>query len=456
MDKITEEEEFKGLEEEIDDAVDRLFVESKRGAAKAFPKEPPPLEPSLSSSISEVSNKSSTPEPSPKPPTLEPFVQPPTLTPLMTSRVEEPFMEPARLEPSLKPSILEPSIKTSLLEPSHEFESEKSVTLDHSPRPPSTTVPISKSVENMEAQLLSLEWEITEEKLKKTREEVFALRELLKQEPDMASILSYMEKVVSCMIENEENIRPPWIKFLLDSKETLKLLMRKETEGEITIYKQLAQHGIEARFARLEGMKEVEIVQVPSGKAEGVRRAEFSIFGERKIEDMSDRMNAFMEKVEELFRTMKQQMTKIEETAQRHPPPSTQARSKPVDVTIFKVDKKLFGVESEKVLKVFRVPTTFLEKYPNQQKIRLREFEVKMIDLKKMFSIVGGKRPEETRILTIKENGEYKGLMVDQILNKLSALFEEKAGFGEYFSGVVHYMYQERPMEVPILDLKKF
>lgn len=456
MDKIKEEDELKGLEEEIDDAVDRLFVESKRGGAKAFSKEPPPLEPSLSSSISEVSNKPSTPEPSLKPPTLEPFEQPPTLTPLMTSRVEEPFMEPARLEPSLKPSILEPSIKTSLLEPSHEFESEKSVTLDHSPRPPSTAVPISKSVENMEAQLLSLEWEITEEKLKRTREEVFALRELLKQKPDMASILSYMEKVVSCMIENEENIRPPWIKFLLDSKETLKLLMRKETEGEITIYKQLAQHGIEARFACLEGMKEVEIVQPPSGKAEGVRRAEFSISGERKIEDMSNRMNAFMEKVEELFRTMRQQMTKIEETAQRHPPPSTQARSKPVDVTIFKVDKNLFGVESEKVLKVFRVPTTFLEKYPNQQKIRLREFEVKMIDLKKMFSIIGGKRPEETRILTIKENGEYKGLMVDQILNKLSALFEEKAGCGEYFSGVVHYTHQERLMEVPILDLKKF
>ena len=101
----------------------------------------------------------------------------------------------------------------------------------------------------MEAQLLSLEWEITEEKLKKTREEVLALRELLKQKTDIASILSDMEKVLSHMIENEENIRPPWIKFLLDSKETIKLLMRKETEGEINIYKQLAYLGIEARFS---------------------------------------------------------------------------------------------------------------------------------------------------------------------------------------------------------------
>jgi hypothetical protein len=79
-----------------------------------------------------------------------------------------------------------------------------------------------------------------------------------------------------------------------------------------------------------------------------------------------------------------------------------------------------------------------------------------MIDLKKMFSIVGGGRSEEIRILTVKDNGEYKGLMVDQVLNKLSALFEEKKGVGEYFSGVVHYTYQEQSVEIPILDLKRF
>ncbi|MGA2516847.1 MAG: chemotaxis protein CheW [Thermodesulfobacteriota bacterium] len=456
MDKMTEEEEFKGLEEEIDDAVDRLFVENKGGTAKAFSKEPPPLEPSLSSPLPEPSIKSPAPEPSLKPPTLEPFMQPPSLKPPMKTPVEEPFMESTILEPSLKPPVLEPSIKTSLLEPSHEFEPEKSFNLGNPPRPPSAPVPISKSVENMEAQLLSLEWEITEEKLKKTREEVVALRELLKQKPDIASILSYMENVVSCMIRNEESIRPPWIKFLLDSKETLKLLMRKETEGEITIYKQLAHHGIEARFACLEGMKETKIVQPPSGKAEGAEGAEPPVPGETKIEDMSNRMNTFMEKVEELFRTMKQQITNIEESAQRPPSPSVQPSSKPVDVTIFKLDKKLFGVESKKVFKVFRVPATFLEKYPNQQKIRLRDFEVKMIDLKKMFSIVGGGRSEEIRILTVKDNGEYKGLMVDQVLNKLSALFEEKKGVGEYFSGVVHYTYQEQSVEIPILDLKRF
>jgi hypothetical protein len=466
MDKMPGEEDFKGLEEEIDDAVDRLFVDNKRGEAKKFSMESPLLEPSLSPRSSEPSMKSPAPKPSMKPPTLEPFMQPPTLKPSVKSPIEEPSIEFTILEPSMKPPILEPSMKTSLLEPSYEFELEKNFNLEGSPRPPSPPIPFSKSVENMEAQLLSLEWEITGEKLEKTREEVLALRELLKQKPDMTSILSYMEKVLNHMIKNEENIRPPWIKFLLDSMETLKLLLKNETDREINIYKQLVHHGIEARFSCLEGMKDTKIVQPPSGKREGVEKTEVSTpgekkidalsTGEKKIEDMSSKMSLFMERVEENFRTMKQQVAKLEETTQPPPPPSMEPRPKPVSVTIFKVGKKLFGVETEKVFKLFKVPNTFLEKYPNQQKIRLRDFEVKMIDLKKIFSISGGERSGEIRILTVKDNGEYKGLMVDQVLDTLSTLFEKRGEVGEYFSGVIHSTYQEQPVKIPILDLKKF
>jgi len=462
MDKMPGEEDFKGLEEEIDDAVDRLFVENKRGGAKTFSTQSPLLEPSLSPPTPQPSMKSPTREPSVKPPDLEPFMQPSTLKPSM----EEPSMESTISELSMKPPLSEPSMKTSLLEPSHEFELEKTFNLDSSSHPPPASVLFPKSVENMEAQLLSLEWEITEEKLKKTREEVLALREVSKQRADMTSLLNYMEEVLSHMIKNEENIRPPWIKFLLDSKETLKLLMRKETEGEINIYKQLAHLGIEARFSSLEGLKDSEIFHPSPGKAKGVEEAEIPAprekkiedipVGGKKIEDMSIKMNLFMEKAEEIFRTMKQQIAKIEETTRKAPAPSMEPISKPISVTIFKVDKKLFGVESEKVFKLFKVPTTFLEKFASQQKIRLRDLEVKIVDLKKIFSISGGESPGETRILAVKDNGEYKGLLVGQVLSKSSALLEKRGGVGEYFLGLIHSTYQEQPVEIPILDLKKF
>ena len=417
MDKMTGEEDLKGLEEEIDDAVDRLFVEKKRGGAESFLMESPPIQPPL------------------KTPVLEPSISP-------------------TLEPSMKSPIFEPAREPSLLEPSFEMENifDRESSLHH----PSVPIPFLKSIEKMEAQLLSLEWEITEEKLQKTREEVLALRELLKQKADITSILSDMEKVLSHMMKNEENIKPPCIKFLLDSKETIKLLMRKETEGEIDIYKQLAYLGIEARFSCLEGRQESKIIQPSFSKGEGVEKTEVSIPGEKKIEDMSNKMSCFMEKVEEIFRTMKQQISRLEETIRKPPAASLEAGPKPVNVIIFKVDEKLFGVESEKVFKLFKVPNTFQEKYSNQQKIRLRDFEVQMINLKEIFSIQGGGLKGEIKILTVKDNGEYKGFMVDQVLKKLSTLSEKGGELGEYFSGVIHSTYQEQPVEIPILDLKKF
>jgi hypothetical protein len=460
MDKITEEEDFKGLDDEIDDAVDRLFIDNKnrRGTGKSFSVESPALRTPLKSLVEEPSIKS---------PASEPTMEPLPLEPSM----ESPISETLR-----KPSISEPSMKPSFLEPSYEFELEKNLDLEASPRPretsphpPSAPIQFSKSIENMEAQLLSLEWEITEDKLKKTREEILALGELFKQKPDLASILSGMEKVLSHMIENEEDIRPSWIKILLDSKDTIKLLTRRETEGEINIYKQLAFLGIESRFSSLEGLKESKVIQSSPGKAEGIEKAELSIPGEKKIEDMSNKMNVFMASVEELFRTMKQQISRLEEATRKPsaPPtevrpkalsaaPPSEARPKPLNVTIFRVDKKLLGVESETVFKLFKAPNTFQKRYSNQEKIRLRDFEMKMVNLKKILAIPGEEPKGEVKILAVKDNGGYKGFLVDEIVKKVLAPSEKVEKIGEYFSGVIRSTYQEQSVEIPILDLKKF
>jgi len=449
MDKVTGEEDFKGLDEEIEDAVDRLFVENKRIGGKNNSVEPSLSVTPLGSHMEELSAKPLASEPSMKP------------TPLDFS-MESPISESFK-----KPPVLEPPAKPSFLEPSNEFELEKNLDLgtnlevETSARPPSAPIPFSKSVEDMEAQLLSLEWEITEEKLKKTREEVVALRELLKQKPDIASILSDMEKVLSHMLKNEEDIRPSWIKILLDSKETIKLLTRQETGGEINTYKQLAYLGIEARFSSLEGMQEAKIVQPASVKREEIEKTEIAAPSEKKIEDMSNKMSLFMARAEEIFGTMKQQISRLEETVRKPagPPPaaSAEVRSKPVNVTVFRVDQKLLAVESEKVFKLFNVPSSFQKKYSNREKIRLKDFEVKMVNLKKIFAIQERESKEEIiKILAVKDNGGYKGFLVDQVVKKISGPSEKRGELGAYFSGVIRSTYQEQSVEIPILDLKKF
>ena len=142
--------------------------------------------------------------------------------------------------------------------------------------------------------------------------------------------------------------------------------------------------------------------------------------------------------------------------SRRVPPPSAEARPPAINITIFKIDERLFGVESEKVFKLFKLPKTFEEKYSDQQEIRLRDVEVKVVDLKKRLAMEEGGPKEQIRILTVKDNGEYKGLLVDEVLKRVSILSERRGEGGGYFSGVIPFTYQEQVVEIPILDLKKF
>ncbi len=391
MEKGMGENDIRGLEEEIDSAVDRLFVEKKAGISETAPKKSPAKEPS--------------------------YMKEPSY----------PMEKDIDLESPVSP--IEPS-----------------------PVPP----PFLKSIEKMESQLLSLEWEITKENLGKTKEEVTALRETFKEKPDIRSVLNLMDKVLNYMVKNEEKIRPPLVKFLLDSKETVKLLMKKETDGEINTYKQLAYVGIQARFSCLEELKEAKPESPVMSLREDAERIEMIPRREEQIEEILSKMSLFLEKAEVISKKIDQQMSRTEQGSPKLPEPVVKTKPVPVNVTVFKVEERLFGVESDKVHKLFKVPGALVNQYLNQERVRFKEFEAKMVDLRKIFSIPKGGRKEEVKILTVREDGEYKGLMIDEVLERLSTQSDLGGTRGGYFLGNIHWTYQHRTMEVPILDLKKF
>ena len=388
MDKVFGENDIKGLEEEIDSAVDRLFVEKTEGPAETISKPPEP------------------------PVKEQPF------------RVEKDF----------------------------DFESTSAT----SPPPPPPAAPVFKPIEKMEGQLLSLEWEINKENLGKTKEEVLALRQTLKEKPEVGSVLNLMDKVLDYMVRNEDKIRPPLVKFLMDSKETLKLLMGKEADSELNIYKQLAYMGIQARYSCLEELKETK----PDRSAPGLRgeteRAGSLIKMENQIGEVSKKMNLFSEKMGELYQKMDLLLLKVDRGSTQPPEPSTAIRSVPINITILKVEERLLGVESGKIYKLFKVPVDHQDRYVDQQKIRLKDFEFRLIDLRKAFSIPKGSWKAEIKILAVNEDGEYKGLMVNQVLERLFTRMETGGNYGKYFRGITHWTYQERPIEISILDLKTF
>jgi hypothetical protein len=360
MEKGIGEDEIKGLEEEIDLAVDRLFVEKRGGLKESL---------------------------------------------LIESQSVEPSYEPVKdfsLESSLQPS----------------------------PAPP----PFPKSFEKMEAQLLSLEWEVTKENIEKTREEVLALQRISKEEQEITTVLNLMEKVLNHMIQKDEHIRPPLIKFLLDSKETIKLLMKKETDNEINIYQQLAYAGIEARFACLEGLNDSRTTPSLLSVGVGEGREEIPMMGEKRVGQLLNKMNLFSEKMDELLAKIDQRLSGLSQGVERPSEGFVERRPLLVNITVFKVD----------------------DKFANQQKIRLKDFEVRLVDLNTIFSFPRGDRKREFKILVVKDDGEYKGFMVEDVIKKLSTHPDIRGGYGEYFLGMVHSTYQEQPVEIPILDVKKF
>jgi hypothetical protein len=178
---------------------------------------------------------------------------------------------------------------------------------------------------------------------------------------------------------------------------------------------------------------------------------------ENQIGEVSKTMNLFLEKMGELYQKMDLFLLKVDRGSTQPVEPPIPIRWVPINITIFRVEGKLLGVESDKIYKLFKVPLDHQDWYVDQQKIRLRDFEVRLIDLRKVFSIAEGSRKAEVkRILTVKEDGEYKGLMIDQVLKRLSTQMETGGKYGEYLMGITHWTYQEQPTEISILNLKRF
>jgi hypothetical protein len=164
--------------------------------------------------------------------------------------------------------------------------------------------------EKMEGQLCPW-WEINKENLGKTKR-VLALRQTLKEKPEVGSVLNLMDKVLDYMVKNEDKIRQPLVKFLMDSKETLKLLMRKEADSELNTYKQLAYMGIQARYSCLEELKEAKPERPALGFKEEIERSGIFVKMENQIGEVSKKMNLFYEKMGELYQNMELFLLKVD------------------------------------------------------------------------------------------------------------------------------------------------
>jgi len=432
MEKGFREEDLRELEAEIDSAVDRLFVSKKGTVIEPLPTESPRLEPSTESKA-EVTGDSPSSLDSMESSILE-----------LSSEIEKSLgaMEESAPQPEERPK-LEPESVPFLI-----------------PAPPKVPEPSSphKSLEKLESQLLSLEWEITNENLDKTRNEIVILQHAFQEESDILSVLGFMEKVLKRMITQGEKIGPPLMKFLMDSKETIKLFLKKETNENMDLYRRLAYEGIQARFSCLEGSLTSPGPMGPPRPVEKVDLVQVASAGPKMVEELSNALGDYFGRVDERFKKIDEHLSGLNQWIRNASEELLQRRSisiPSVHVTVFKVDGRYFAVPSEKVFKLFKVPASFHDRLSNQQRIRLKDFEMKIVDLKTLLSLPEGKSEGERRILIVRDDGEYKGFLIDNVLDRVSTHLAAPGGHEAYASGVIQWTYQQQPMEIPLLNVAR-
>ena len=457
MEKPMGEDELKGLEAEIDSAVDRLFVEETKGLERSLSMESPISAPSL-----EIEKPyevlSAPPREKEKPVVLEePVLEKPFLE--KPSAMPSPFFGSRQIEDDFfreNPSPVSTPVheeELSLVMPSE--GAEQDFFAEKPSRPASVSAPVSDPIERIETQLLSLEWEITNAGIEKTKEMVIDLRNRWSGQPEIVSVSHRMERVLDFMLKSDANIHPALIKFLMDAKDTIKVLSQKETTPEMKIYKQLAYDGIEARFVALTGLREDQAKKPFPEPLDAGDRAVPPETGWKRIEEISDQISLFSATMHGALEKIEQRLSRLEKQTLNPPEEEGGPPSPGLTVMVFTLEGKLFGVQNEQVFKLFKVPVNFRDKYADQQRIRVRNVDVKLVDLKKLLSIQKKDPEGELKILIVKDNGEHKGLMIEQVLQRISTRSDLGKGTSEYVMGSIPWMYQERPVEISVLDVKK-
>ena len=425
--------DLKGLEAEIDSAVDRLFIEDENKTeefTEGFQMDPPVPEPSLGiekpyETLQEVSYDYGREE---------------------RAVIERHSMERPMVE---RPAIEQPSLST----PPPQDRGED-LFAERTFLPPPADAPVSDPMERLESRLLSLEWEITKERIAETRDMVIDLRHRWGGEPEVSAVLGQMEVVLSSMLKSESDIHPPMIRFLFDAKDTVKVLRQGEMNQEMKIYKHLAYQGINARFSCLgavRGAQAAKISDVPKEED----RAVSADTGWGKIAQMAEKIDLFSARMDGTLERIEQRLLRLEHETPKSLDTGSSQPSPAVAVMVFKVNERLFGVQSDQVLKLFKVPPAFHNRCSDRQKIRLKDVEVRLVDLKKLFSIPTDSPGRELKILVVKDDEMVKGLMIEQVLQKVLTHSELGKETNDYLMGSIPWTYQEHPVEVSVLNVKR-
>jgi hypothetical protein len=110
-----------------------------------------------------------------------------------------------------------------------------------------------RNLENLETHLLSLEWEISPGIIEEIVSELGFLKEVYRSDRGIFRVVDLMSKVAHSLADDEGNITAQNLRFLLEAKDGIKLLSA-ELKGKED-YKNLVLSGVLARYQLMQGQR---------------------------------------------------------------------------------------------------------------------------------------------------------------------------------------------------------
>ncbi|MFB0508352.1 MAG: chemotaxis protein CheW [Thermodesulfobacteriota bacterium] len=408
------------LDEEIESAVDALFVEEGADAGIGPAGRKPGVSiqaepiPDISPEVMEESLEHD--EPRAITPDAEPLKEEVAIAPELEPLMEEIGTPPTRTEPIEKP-----------------LEEER----------------LPKDVETLEVELLSLEWEFNSDILKRIIAALGGLKAAYRDNDSLLKIINMMGKVSLYLLNDEKSITPEALRFLQDGKEVIKFLTTEK--GEQTIFKNLVVEGINSHFQLL-GLARGERKDKAQDKifqklcsdlerdrmrlCEGENRLgralhQFKGMKEELIfDDGMMGLSDELERIQDYLRTCFKGLGDISEQFQRE---VFGQRLYGVErVLLVETQNRIFGIPSDSVIKYYNLADAYAKNIALQDSITLKGKRIPMVKLYKVFNlaITGGTRPQG--IVLVGEGDQIIAVLVDRVLRNKSlfvkAAEQEKKG----------------------------
>ena len=372
--------------------------------------------------------------------------------------------EEPELIPDISPEVMEDSLgKGELRETAPEAEpvKEEMVPSTEKTEPieePHKEEKLPKDVETLEVEVLSLEWEFNAETLKKIIAALGGLKAGYRDDDSFLKVIDMMGKVSLYLLNDEKSITPEALRFLQDGKEVIKFLIMEK--GEQTIFKNLVVEGINSHF-KLLGLDRGERKDKAQDKifqklcsdlekhrmrlCDGEDRLGRALHRVKGIKDELIFDNGIMELSDELEKIqgyLRSCLGRLGDISEQFQGEIFGQRLYGVErVLLVEMQNRIFGIPSDSVIKSYALPDGYAKSIASQDSITLKGKRIPLVKLSKVFNlaVTGVRRPQG--IVLVGERDQIIAVLVDRVLRDKSLFVktaeQEKKGL-KYIAAISH------------------